>query len=122
MRTTLRGLALAALLALEAGLVAPAASHAQEGRSLSIEHFHADVFVSESGALRVEEVIEADFRGSWNGLFRTIPVEYRTPQQLSYRLFLDVSEVTDGQGNPLAYEESPSQALQETQDLGAERE
>jgi uncharacterized membrane protein len=54
----------------------------------------------------VDETIVPRFTGSWNGIFRTIPVEYRTPQGLNYTLRLTVESVTDEQGRDLRYESS----------------
>jgi len=56
----------------------PIAAEAQ--RSLVIQEFVADVEVDADGGLLVTETIQPRFTGSWNGLYRTIPVEYRTPQ------------------------------------------
>ena len=44
------------------------------------------------------------FEGSFNGIYRTIPVEYPGPRGTNYTLFLDVVSVTDEHGNPLKYE------------------
>ena len=69
-------LRVAALLAVSiAGLAAPAPA-----RQLKIQKFSAEVFVQSDSALAVTETIEANFIGSWNGLYRSIPVEYQTPQ------------------------------------------
>ena len=40
--------------------------------------------------IRVLETIRVRFVGSWNGIFRTIPVEYRTRANLNYTLGLEV--------------------------------
>jgi uncharacterized membrane protein YgcG len=91
--------ALAALLLLVA---APATAQ----RSLVIERFESAIVVSADGAIRIEETIVPRFTGSWNGIYRSIPVQYRTPQGLNYTLRLDIESVTDGQGRPLEYENS----------------
>jgi uncharacterized membrane protein len=75
-------------------------------RTLVIERFDAVIEVSPDGSIVVEETIVPRFTGSWNGIFRTIPVQYRTPQGLNYTLRLDVEEVTDGAGQKLKYESS----------------
>jgi hypothetical protein len=75
-------------------------------RTLVIERFEASIDVSPDGAIAVEETIVPRFTGSWNGIFRTIPVEYRTPQGLNYTLRLDVESVTDAAGQKLKYESS----------------
>jgi uncharacterized membrane protein len=75
-------------------------------RTLVIERFEASIDVSPDGSIAVEETIVPRFTGSWNGIFRTIPVEYRTPQGLNYTLRLDVESVTDAEGQKLKYETS----------------
>lgn len=73
-------------------------------RSLVIEQFHADIQVLPDGELLVTETIQPRFAGSWNGLKRDIPVEYRTPQGFNYTLLLDLVSVTDERQAPLKYE------------------
>ncbi|MGH7473300.1 MAG: DUF2207 domain-containing protein, partial [Candidatus Methylomirabilales bacterium] len=75
-------------------------------RSLVIERFDADVVVSPEGVIYVTETIRPRFTGEWNGIFRTIPVEYRTPQGFNYTLHLDVESIADERGNPLKVEQS----------------
>ena len=89
-------------LALLLAFAAPAAAE----RTLVIERFDALIDVSVDGSITVEEMIVPRFTGSWNGIFRTIPVEYRTPQGLNYTLRLAIESVTDGAGQPLKYESS----------------
>jgi uncharacterized membrane protein YgcG len=78
-------------------------------RSLVIENFHAEVVVGQQGGIEVTEKIRARFSGRWNGIFRTIPVEYRTPQGFNYSLLLSLRAVTDDIGSPLRYELSREQ-------------
>ena len=99
MRRRLPGLWLFLLVALHAG---PAAAE----RSLVIERFDAIIDVAADGSVSVEETIVARFTGAWNGIYRTIPVEYRTPQGLNYTLRLRAESVTDAAGQPLRYEGS----------------
>jgi len=73
-------------------------------RSLAIERFDAEVVVARDASIAVTETIRARFTGAWNGLYRTIPVVYRTPQGFGYRLFLQPLAVTDGAGRPLRYQ------------------
>ena len=54
----------------------PSPAAAQE-RSWRIEDFHADIRVLESGSIEVTETIRPRFNGSYNGIYRTIPIEYR---------------------------------------------
>jgi uncharacterized membrane protein YgcG len=76
------------------------------GRSLAIERFDADIVVRPDGSVDVTERIAARFTGSWNGIFRTIPVEYRNPQGFNWTLRLDDVRVTDDAGQALEYETS----------------
>ncbi|HEY7685044.1 MAG TPA: DUF2207 domain-containing protein [Gemmatimonadales bacterium] len=78
---------------------------AQE-RSLAIERFHATIQVEPSGTIQVAESIVARFTGSWNGIYRTIPVKYRTAQGLNWTLGLDLQSATDEAGRPLRVEAS----------------
>jgi Predicted membrane protein (DUF2207) len=81
---------------------APAAAQ----RTLVIQSFDATIDVRPDGSILVEEVISPRFTGSWNGILRNIPIQYRTPQGLNYTLQLDVEAITDGGGAPLRYESS----------------
>ena len=82
-------------------LAAPAAA-----RQLKIQKFSAEIFVQSDSALDVTETIEANFIGSWHGLYRTIPVEYTTPQGFNYTLFVKFQGATDAAGQPLKVETS----------------
>jgi hypothetical protein len=95
-----RQIALAVALALIAA--APAAAQ----RTLVIERFDAAIEVNVDGTIEVDETIRPRFTGSWNGIYRTIPIEYRTPQGLNYTLRLIIESVTDGAGAKLRYETS----------------
>jgi uncharacterized membrane protein YgcG len=64
------------------------------------------VSVSRDAAIEVTETIHARFTGAWNGLYRTIPVRYRTPQGFGYRLLLRPLSVTDDAWHPLRLESS----------------
>ncbi len=86
------------------GIVCPPLSPAAaQERSWRIENFHADIRVSESGSIEVTETIRPRFEGRYNGIYRTIPVEYRT-NGFRYKLYVSVEAVTDAEGNPLRYE------------------
>ena len=76
-----------------------------QARELSIQHFDETVTVNADGTIEVTEIIEAHFTGSWNGLYRTIPVEYDSPQHLNYSLLLEPLSVTDDDGHALKYEQ-----------------
>jgi hypothetical protein len=75
-------------------------------RSLAIERFDATIQVDSDGAIRVTETMVAHFTGSWNGIYRTIPVKYRTAQGLNWTLGLDLQGATDEDGRPLRVEAS----------------
>jgi uncharacterized membrane protein len=76
-------------------------------RELRIENFQSEVLAMADGTIDVTENIQAHFVGGpWHGLYRTIPVEYVTPQGLNYSLFLEVKRITDGSGRALKYETS----------------
>lgn len=82
------------------------AAPASAQRTLVLERFDAAIDVAADGTVTVEEVIVPRFTGSWNGVFRTIPVQYRTPQGLNYTLRLRVLSITDDEGRALKYESS----------------
>ena len=76
-------------------------------RELRIEKFDTEVVVAPNGSIDVTENITAHFIGGpWHGLYRSIPVEYVTPQGLNYSLFLNVKRVTDSSGRTLKFESS----------------
>src|SRR5215469_5524022 len=76
-------------------------------KQLRIERFDEEVTVLPNGSVDVTENIRAHFIGGhWNGLYRTIPIEYVSPQGLNYSLFLDVQSITDGEGQKLKFESS----------------
>ncbi len=82
--------------------VAPAAAQ----RSLAIKRFDATIQVEPDSRILVTEAIVAEFTGSWNGIYRSIPVKYRTAQGFNWTLGLDVLGATDGEGRPLKVEAS----------------
>ncbi len=92
------------LLLLALLLAAAACPSVLDARSLTIESFEAGITINADGTIRVTEIIRPRFVGSWNGIYRTIPIEYRTPQGLNYTLFLDILTVTDDTGKSLKYE------------------
>jgi uncharacterized membrane protein len=92
----------AAALAL---LVIALASSAS-ARQLKIEKFSAEIFVQPDATLDVTETIKVNFIGVWHGLYRTIPVEYVTPQGFNYSLFVKFEGATDAADQPLKVESS----------------
>jgi hypothetical protein len=75
-------------------------------RQLKIEKFSAEIFVQPDATLDVSETIDANFIGVWHGLYRTIPVEYVTPQGFNYSLFVRLIDATDSAGQKLKVESS----------------
>jgi uncharacterized membrane protein YgcG len=97
--------ALTALTALSA-LSASSALSAQTPRSLAIKTFDAVISVNRDASIDVSETITAEFSGSWNGIYRTIPVEYHTPQGFNWTLRLQLQGATDQSGQTLKVESS----------------
>ncbi|MEJ2481895.1 MAG: DUF2207 domain-containing protein [Gemmatimonadota bacterium] len=79
---------------------------APSARSWRIEDFHSEVRVLATGAIEVSERLRVRFDGSFNGIYRTIPIEYRDTRNFNVSLRLEVAGVEDGSGAPLRYESS----------------
>lgn len=92
----------AAVVSLLPFLASPAPVDAQ--RSLRVEAFDVTLTVREDGTMRVVESIRYRFTGSWNGVFRDIPVQYRTPRGFEHRLELEDIEVRNPAGRSYRYE------------------
>src|ERR1700693_6192795 len=102
-RTALCHIVLIALI----GFITLSGAATATAKELRIENFDAHIVVASNGTIDVTETIRAHFIGSnWHGLYRSIPVEYVTPQGLNYTLFLDVKGVTDGSGRRLKFDSS----------------
>jgi hypothetical protein len=97
-RNLFRRASILALLAMALAASAPA-------RTLKIESFSAEIIVEPDSSLDVTETIQANFIGVWHGLYRTIPVEYVTPQGFNYTLFVKLDAATDA-GQSLKVESS----------------
>jgi Predicted membrane protein (DUF2207) C-terminal domain/Predicted membrane protein (DUF2207) N-terminal domain len=78
-------------------LLALAASPVAAQRSLAIKRFNAVIVVNHDASIDVTESITAQFTGAWNGIYRTIPVEYHTPQGFNWTLRVDLIGAT-GEG------------------------
>jgi uncharacterized membrane protein YgcG len=96
-----RSAVLAVLALLAIAFAAPVSA-----RQLKIEKFSAEIFIQPDASLDVNESIDVNFIGAWHGLYRTIPVEYVTPQGFNYSLFVKLVGVTDAAGQPLKVESS----------------
>lgn len=88
------------------GLLVAATTPALAQRELAIERFDATIDVRPDASIEVTETITARFTGSWNGIYRTIPVKYRTQQGFNWTLRLDQVRATDATGQPLRLEAS----------------
>src|SRR5690242_18225447 len=75
-----------------------------DARSLAIQRFDASIGVDTDGSINVEERIVVQFTGSWTGIYRTIPVDYRTPQALKYSLRLSIDSIKNQFGDDLKFE------------------
>ena len=76
------------------------------GRELRIDKFAAEIFVQPDSAVNVTETIQVNFIGAWHGLYRTIPIEYVTPQGFNFTLFVKLEGATDANGQKLKVEQS----------------
>jgi uncharacterized membrane protein len=85
-------------------LLALAATSLAAQKSYSIERFDARIRVNPDASVDVTETITARFVGSWNGLFRTIPVKYRTSQGLNWTLGVALVSAKDDAGRDLRTE------------------
>jgi hypothetical protein len=85
-------------------LAAPPALRAQ--RLLEIRRFDALIAVDPDASIDVTETIEARFNGKWNGIYRKVPAQYRTPQGFNWSIRLELVSATDDQGNALRTETS----------------
>lgn len=100
---TVRTACLTLLLALAAVPAGPARVSAE--RTLEIQQFHAEVLVRRDGSIVVTERIRVRFNGSWNGIYRSIPVNYPAPGGFNYKLRLRIRYAKDASGQPLKVEE-----------------
>ena len=83
-----------------------AAPVAGQAKSLEIEQFDTRISVLSNGRIHVVEAIRFRFAGSWNEVYRDIPIRYETPRGFRLDLDLRVSSVLDEAGQPFEYEES----------------
>jgi hypothetical protein len=79
-------------------------SLASFARDWRISDFQGTYSLDEHGGVAAIERITLVFNGSFNGIYRTIPVEYPGPRGTNYTLFLKILSVTDGEGRSLKYE------------------
>jgi len=75
-------------------------------RSYTIDRFDAKIRVNRDASIDVVETITASFVGSYNGLYRTIPLDYRTSTGLNWTLGIALQSAKDDAGNALRAESS----------------
>ncbi len=80
-------------------------------RRLTITFFDATYDVRPDGALDVEERVTVRFEGSWNGIYRWIPVKYELTGGGRHQVYLDLQAVEDERGNELRHEVKREGAL-----------
>jgi hypothetical protein len=85
-------------------LLAPLFALPASARTLHIRDFHAELVVLPDSSLDVTETIHVDFEGMWQGIYRSIPVEYAGPGGFNYSLFLTDISATEAGGAPLRIE------------------
>jgi uncharacterized protein (TIGR04222 family) len=93
-------------LLLAAVVLLPPPAGAAPMRSYWVEDFAAVIAVNEDGTIDVTEEIRFYFEGSFEGIYRDIPLRYRDNLGFNYRLRLSVASVTDSAGTALRYETS----------------
>ena len=87
-------------------LLALSATSLTAQRSYSIERFDAQIRVNRDASIDVTETITAQFVGSYNGLYRVIPITYRNAQGLNWTLAVSLQSARDDQGQNLRTETS----------------
>jgi hypothetical protein len=73
-------------------------------RTLHVRDFHAELDVLPDSSLDVTETIHVQFEGVWQGIYRTIPVEYVGPAGFNYSLFITDVSAADSDGAVLRIE------------------
>ncbi len=82
-------------------------------RSWRITDFNDVISVHEDGSAAVHERITIAFDGEWHGIHRFIPVDYPGARGTDYKLFLQITSVTDGAGGKLKYESSTANGFRD---------
>ncbi|HKP29701.1 MAG TPA: LemA family protein [Gemmatimonadales bacterium] len=91
-------------LAIFLAVLATASPASAQDRTLEIQNFSSLIRVNQDATLDIQESIAVQFNGKWNGIYRTVPVEYRTPQGFNWSIQLDLLGATDGSGEALKVE------------------
>jgi uncharacterized membrane protein len=77
-------------------------------RSYRISDFNSTIHVDQDGSARIREQITFDFSGTYQGIYRNLPVDYPGPAGSNYKIFVTLGSITDKDGNKLKYEKSAS--------------
>ena len=77
-------------------------------RTLTFERWSDQIQVRPDGSVLVTETLTVRFTGAWNGIYRTIPLEYHTNQGFGYHLNVSVDSVIGRDFETLRYEQSHS--------------
>jgi uncharacterized membrane protein len=77
-------------------------------RSYHIAKYVATIHVENDGSAHITEQITLAFSGHYEGIYRSIPVDYPGPNGSNYSLFINVNNVTDETGSRLKFEKSTS--------------
>jgi uncharacterized membrane protein len=75
-------------------------------KSWRVADFQDNIVVAQDGSAVVTERITLVFVGEWHGIHRQIPIEYPGPNRTNYELYLEVTNVSDGEGGKLKYDSS----------------
>jgi uncharacterized membrane protein len=73
-------------------------------RSYRVSNFNSTIHIDNDGSAHIQEQITFVFSGSYQGIYRDIPVDYPGTAGSNYTLFISVEHVTDENGNSLKYE------------------
>lgn len=74
-------------------------------RSLVIDRFDSKIAILPDGRLDITETITATFTGSWNGIYRKVPLDYRTGQGFNWSIRVEFLGAADEEGAPLRAEQ-----------------
>jgi uncharacterized membrane protein YgcG len=77
-------------------------------KSWRIAEYTDTITVEKDGSALVTESIVLVFEGEWQGIHRTIPIEYPGPNGTNYALLIDALSVTGDDARPLKFTSSTS--------------
>lgn len=89
-------------------ILALSCSSPLSARDWRISSFQDTITLMEDGSAVVQERLTIVFNGHFQGIHRTVPVEYPGPRGTNYTLFVDITGVVDGENSKLKYESSKS--------------